>query len=229
VPVTRRQAPRPYIYALDRSGAQLLIAELGIEPQDVDWRPKSHEANFPFLDHLLASHDLRISLALACDRHGASLAAWVNEKELKSEGMRDYVTLISPDGQKEQRAAVVPDAYCALQVGDRLGHFFVEVDRGTVTIAPTAWEKRGWARKVRAYLAYYRSGLFQSRYAARVFRVLCVTTGSERLHHLQAATAQENGGGLFWFSTFDRLTPATILSEPVWVKAGDDTLVSILG
>lgn len=229
LPVLRGEAQKPFIYCLAEKGAELLVAELGIESKEIDWKPKSAEASYPFLAHLLATNDLRIHLAHACERQQAKLSRWINEKELKSEGMKDYVTLVSPDGQKRQQAAVVPDAYFALKVGEKIGHFFVEVDLGTVTIQPTVWEKRGWNRKVRAFLAYYASGKFQQRYASQAFRVLCITTSQQRLAHLKAATERAKGGRMFWFSTFEKLTAETFLSHPVWVRAGEDTPVSILG
>jgi hypothetical protein len=229
LPVMRGKAQKPFIYCLDEKGANLLIAELGVDPSEIDWKPKSAEANYPFLAHLLATNDLRIHLAQACERQQVSLSRWVNEKELKSEGMKDYVTLVSPDGQKRQQAAVVPDACFALQVDSKLGHFFVEVDMGTVTIQPTVWEKRGWNRKVRAFLAYYASGKFQQRYGNKAFRVLCITTSQQRLENLKATTEKAKGGQMFWFSTFEKLTPETFLSQPVWIRAGEDAPIAILG
>ena len=47
-PVKRGEGSKPYIYALSKRGANLLISELGIDPTEVEWRPQSFEGNYPF-------------------------------------------------------------------------------------------------------------------------------------------------------------------------------------
>ncbi|KKL85487.1 hypothetical protein LCGC14_1954260, partial [marine sediment metagenome] len=61
-PVRRGDPSLPYIYSLDKKGAEILMADLGLEPQDVDWRPKNAEANHPFLQHLLLTNEVRIAV-----------------------------------------------------------------------------------------------------------------------------------------------------------------------
>jgi len=112
-PVKRGDGSKHFIYALDRKGADLLIAELGVEPQDVEWRPRSQEEHFPFLEHLLATVDLRIALVDGCAQTGVVLQEWLDEKELKRSQNVDRVTLMSPHGNVIE-AAVVPDAYFML-------------------------------------------------------------------------------------------------------------------
>ena len=41
--VKRGEGRKPYVYALDRRGAQALTSELGIDPGDIDWKPRSGE------------------------------------------------------------------------------------------------------------------------------------------------------------------------------------------
>jgi hypothetical protein len=76
-------------------------------------------------------------------------------------------------------------------------------------------------RKVRAYMAYYRSGQYHARYGTRSLRVLTVTTSQKRLANLKASTEQAGGGPMFWFTTFDRVNTENILSAPIWQVAGD--------
>jgi hypothetical protein len=228
-PVKRGEGPQPYIYALDRRGADILVVERGIEPHDIDWKPKSAEENYPFLRHLLATNDVRIALTLACEGHGVELVSWLDEKELKSEGMKDYVTITTPEG-KRQQTPVIPDAAFLLRWEKKRALFFVEIDCGTVTVAPSRWETRGWSRKVQAYLAYADSEAYRRRYGERRARILTVTTSQLRLAHLKATTETTGGGNQFWFTTFELATnQANLLTAPIWSVAGRDEPAALLG
>jgi hypothetical protein len=228
LPVKRGEGPKPYIYALDQAGAQLLAGELGLDPREIEWQPKDAEENYPFLEHTLATNDLRIAFTLAAQTHQGELERWVGEKELKSEGMKEYVTVTGPQG-KSQKVALIPDGYFVLRLGEKRGHFFLEVDRRTVTVEPSVWERRGWVKKVSAYLAYYQDGHYQARFGTRSLRVLTVTTGERRLAHLKGVTETAGAKALFWFTTFAQATSAQVLTEPIWQVAGQEGLTALLG
>lgn len=228
-PVTRAEPSKPYIYTLDKQGAEILVAELGLNPRDVAWKPMTTEANYPFLAHLLATTDLRIALLLSCERNQLQLEEWLDEKVLKSENMRDYVFLPSPDGQR-YRTAVVPDALFVLKRGDSKALFFVEVDQSTVTIETSIWQRRSWTRKVQTYLAYFDSDPYRNRFGARPARVLTVTTSAARREHLKQATEREGGDRRFRFAIFGEASdPDKVLSEKIWHTAGSHAPASLLG
>lgn len=226
-PVKRGEGPRPYIYALNKGGAELLVAELGIASDEVDWKPREAESNYPFLEHLLATNDFRIALTLACERQGFTLETWLDEKMLKSEEMRDYVLLAGMAGAQQQ-VAVIPDGFFVLQADNRRARCCVEVDRGMVTVTPTAAWQRGWTQKVRAYLEYQASGAYEKRYGSKNLWVLTVTTSERRLQHMKQATEEVGGDFRFWFATFDQISPETILTEKIWYQAGSNILHCLL-
>jgi len=239
-PIRLGQGAQPLIYTLDRKGAVLLTSEVGIPPEELDWKPKPQEENYPFLEHLLATTDFRITMEQGCSQTGVELEEWMDEKELKSSQNIDYVELVGPQGGRV-KAAVVPDAYFMLRREERRGIFFVEVDLKTVTIAPTKWERRGWLRRIRAYVEYFRSEAYLTKYNGRRARVLTVTFGRTRLQHLKAATErvfdEYRKAGLstsdqdrFWFALLDEGTaPVVWLTEPVWLVAGSDAPRSLVG
>lgn len=165
-PVKRGEGSKPYIYAISKKGAEFLIAELGMDPSEVDWRPKSFETNYPFLNHLLATTDLQIALRSACKRLGIEIAMWSDERELRAAGMTDYVILSGPNGQ-QLKTAVIPDAVFILERDGRRALFFVEIDMRTVTIEPKLWERKGWSKKVQAYAAYTHTDAYATRYEKR--------------------------------------------------------------
>lgn len=128
---------------------------------------------------------MRIAVVLACRQLRLTLVEWLDEKTLKSEGMKDVVTLESPEGRR-YRAAVVPDASFVIQRGETKARFFVEIDESTVTVSPSRWERRGWARKVRAYETYFNSEAYQNRYGGR--------PACAHRHHRQPAPAPFESG-----------------------------------
>lgn len=215
------EGKKPLIYALDKAGAQVLTDELGIDPADIDHKPQSAEENYPFLQHLLDTTDLRIAFTNAVEITGCHLELWRNEQELKSEGMSDVIQITDPEGKKH-KAAVVPDA--ALGLINRAGKqafFVLEIDRRTVTVDPSQWEKRGWARKVRTYIAYFASNAYHLRYGDQIVHVLTITTGEKRLAHLKEATQKAGGGTRFWFTTFALATNSDqLLTGQIWQRAG---------
>ena len=138
--IRQGEARQPYIYSLDKRGADFLSGEMGIELPHIHWQPKNAEDNPSYLRHFLKTNDVQIALSLACKRNGVTLGEWLSDRELKSTGMKEYVTISGARGAK-QRAAVVPDACFTLSWGNRAATFFLELDLGTVTIRPTLWER----------------------------------------------------------------------------------------
>ena len=225
--IQRGEAPPPFVYALDEVGALLLQAR-GIAVDKHDWLPKSGENNYPYLRHCLETTDLRIVLEKACLLHHVTLESWADERELRSAGMTDYVRLPPPSGQG-QKVAVIPDAvFCLRKANDsQFAWFFLEVDMGTVTILPSLSERRGWQRKIKAYLAYRDTASYRQSFGDGPAGILTVTGSPTRLAHLQAATAavlQEHPDLAdrqeFLFSTFDQaLVPTNLLAQPIWTPA----------
>ncbi len=239
LPIRRGDRPKPYVYALDRKGAELLVSELGVEPGELDWKPKTQEEHYPFLEHLLTTTDFHIALSQACAQTGIRLQEWNDERELKRSPNLTYVALRGPQGGRV-RAAVVPDASFVLSREGKLGVFFLEVDLRTVTVAPSKWERRGWMRRIRTYDAYFKSEDYRAKFGNRRARVVTVTAGELRLRNLKRATEtifqqlRENGEDVsaqnrFWFTVMaDELEPNKLLTAPIWQVAGSDTPRALL-
>lgn len=216
---------KPFVYWLAKKGTTV-IEEL-LDGEELDWSPTEHQISPLFLEHLLATNDVRVAITTASRRHNFSIAAWLDDRTLKRQQMTDVVTLCGPQGGT-QRAAVVPDGYFLLDTGRHLYHHFLEMDLGTVTGAASTWGKRDWARKVQAYLEYYRSGKYQERYKTQGLRILTVTTGEKRLANLKAATEHAGGMARFWFTTFEQARNSDILLDPIWQKASETGLHSLI-
>ncbi len=215
---------KPLIYMLDTQGAAFLAQTTA---DKVAWRQGDNDVSSPFLEHLLATNWVRIALILSAREHGWNLLKWLDDRTLKSPQMKGKVVLKGERGGRLQ-AAVIPDAYIRLDATEDIYNFFLEMDRGTVTGEATEWGRRDWRRKIKAYLEYYRSGLYQKRYHTSDMRVVTVTTSEARLAHLKTITEEAGGKARFWFTTFERIKAADILTDPIWMVASRENRSALI-
>jgi cold shock CspA family protein len=198
---------------------------------DSCWQPKSHEEHFPFMTHILMTLDLRIALTRACERVGASIVWWLDERELRSI-LTEAIPFTTPDG-KEHKARLTPDAVFLLEQRDgKRMIFMVEVDMGSVTLAPSFMERRGWLRKVRVYTAFADSDLRRRIFGNHAHTVLTITTSPLRLKHLREVTHSAGGGDLFIFSTLAQAAdPDQVLTGCIWhtlAQSAEDPMALLL-
>ncbi len=219
---------KPLVYFLDTKGAELLAQAQSIPVRDLDWRPSHNDVKQPFLEHLLASNDVRVAFTTTAASHDYHIVEWRDELALRRPQMKDQVTIKGPGGA-QARVAVVPDGYCRLDAGSDIFNFFFEIDMRTVTGEASKWGKRDWARKVKVFLEYYRSGLYQKRYHTADMRVLTITTGETRLANLKRITEAAGGKARFWFTTFERMRAADVFHSPIWSISKREDLHAIIG
>lgn len=197
----------PIMYVLDKRGADLLQAELGLE---VNWSSEYKQVGVQFLEHTLAINTCRVAVAKACEETpGFRLLKWLSEADLKAD--YDRVTIRSTAG-KNVSVSLIPDSYFVLDTPRGMAHFFLELDRGTMTT-------KRFKSKIYAYQAYYQTGAYEKRYATKSLRVLTVTPSQVRATHLRVATEDAGGKQRFWFTTLEQIAPATILMIPIWEVA----------
>jgi hypothetical protein len=127
----------PYHYLLDALGVEIVTADRGIEVP----RPGLHHsralalADSQRLAHLLGVNGLFCALARwARTVEDAELAEWWPERRCTTE----WGEVVRPDG------------FGTLRHRDRVVEFFVELDRGTETLARLADKVGGYAELVRA-------------------------------------------------------------------------------
>lgn len=197
----------PMLYVLDKRGAELLRVQQGIE---VEWSNDLKHVTPTFLEHALAINDVRVALAKACaTTDGFRLVKWEGENDLKAD--YDRVTILSEKGRKLD-ISLIPDSYIVMETPKGTAHFFLELDRGTMTT-------KRFKTKILAYQAYYLSGAYQRRYETRSLRVLTVTLSNVRAENLRRGTETTGGKQRFWFTTLEQVTPQAILTAPIWQVA----------
>lgn len=222
---TRTEGRKPFLYFLTSAGSQLLVDELGIDPEAIDWKPSYNDVKWPNLRHQLAINDAYVALSLAAPAAGWALSSWTDDRFLRKAHTERF-PITGPDG-RTQETAVVPDAHCVFSVSDPVSgeetwiQFFIECDLASEVVGARTMQRSSWQRKIRAYQAYFSSGAIISRYRTNRIRVLTITTGPGRLASLKAMTEEEGGRGRYWFTTQGEMSPAKALEAPIWFKAGE--------
>lgn len=211
------------LHCLDSKGADWLAYAMKMERSDLDWKPRDNEVKPYLLQHLLDINDFRISATLAARGKGWPME-WIDERTLKRDGMKEYVT----DPKTGRRVAVVPDGYFTLS-GVRIGEeerrasFALEVDRGNMEVKP-------WKRKVRAYITWWKSGQYQNHYGTHSLRVLTVVSGARRardkehegeliergVDKLLNWTEEAGGKRMFWFASAEDINEGIVFDKQVW-------------
>lgn len=208
------------VYRLARKGAELLASESGVNTKDFTYWGKGDDKDQRrtrvtpfFLQHTLQVNSFRIALTLAAQQFGFRIEKWLDDTSLKSQEMKEYVSVVERGGSR--MVAVIPDGYFVLHLGVRRAHFFLELDRATMS-------NQRWSTRVRAYRAYVRSGKYTERYQTPSLRILTVTTTPERLINLKKSTEKAGGNDLFWFTTLDQVNMTSVLYSPIWLLANDE-------
>ncbi len=220
------EAIKPLVYWTDQRGIELLALNRGVDPSELHWKPNRHKVGTQFLYHLLDTNTVRIAIRKAAEAQGFTILDWKNEETLRAEHKTDIVSITGPQGST-QTTIVIPDDYFLLEKPlpeenkSRILRLFVEIDRRTVTgeAKASSISQRDWAHRIQAYLAYFNSEAYSRRYGSKAGRVLTVTTGERRAQHLQEITEKTGGKARFWFTTFDNVTPETVLTAPIWTVA----------
>ena len=217
-PVALSEGRKPLVYFLAKGGVDIVAEEFGIDVSHVDWKVQDNNVKWLFLEHLLATNDIRTSFEVAVPQTHLTLEEWIDDKSLARLSIKDTLT-VRVAGAKPERMTVGPDGYVSFRTADgkTLHRAFIEADRATVPLTR-------WSHKVRKYLIYFRSSAFRERYRAqKPFRVLTATTSMERLTNMKQITEDGGGNNWFWFTTYDAIRdPQQILHHPIWFMAGHD-------
>lgn len=210
----------PFFYRAELKGLKELPAMIEFDLATVD--PAAIKRAIPGkINHFIKVNDVRIIFTLAIKSQSiVTFNRWLTERQLRSTHAKDLV----PVGQNKTEPAIVPDGYFELWHKERAksSHQFIEVDLASESAKSESELYKDWVTKIKGYLAYHHSGLYSQRYQAKHFRVLTITTGQRRVKNLKQKTEEAGGKNLFWFTTFDQLTPKTALFDPLWLVAGQD-------
>jgi hypothetical protein len=224
-----RGGSRPIAYGLGSKGAALLKQELGSVFREVPWGEKNQAVGRMFLEHALLVSDVMVSLELACRKSCRVRLIYGEELSLRGEPRKEpFRWKVNGNGT---RLSVVPDRVFALEFTDENGkssrrYFFLEADRGTMSVKRRTLSQTSFYRKLLAYEATWSQAIHRSRFGFHRFRVLTVTTSAARVKSLVDACGElKRGHGLFLFTDLATFESAEdVLSLP-WQtgRAGETT------
>lgn len=180
------------------------------------------------LQHWLALSETHILIDKAIARQKAvTLSGWINEYDIVNKDQQSpekrycLYTLI----RENPRLVCAPDAAFLLSAGEHSRVYYVEQDRATSGVQQLA------SGKTKGYAAMFEGGLHKRHFEQSTlpnFRVLLITTSHKRRDNLRSAIKEKPGANLWWFAATDDLSPATILTEPVWYVCADDQPHSVI-
>lgn len=204
------------VYALTNKGMRTLQkAGLIQKRAKTDLNAQNRELGDLYVAHTLLISRVRAMLADACTRHpDLSLLAW-----REGRGIQDTIEVALPTPYA--RLPVAADSFFSIRDAQGRTHYFLEADRGTMTL-------ERFTRKLIAYAAYDKAERHKAKFSIHKFRVLTVTTGKARMENLmRAATGAEEvrraPATMFLFTTEEKLAlsrPETIF-EKIWLRLGE--------
>lgn len=206
------------VYWLDAAGAQTLAGLQGMDVGDFEWR---RPGRWSKMAHDLAVNELRLTIVAACAQDAdLELVDWVPEREFLRD--RDAVTYTLRDGSQATRR-MQPDGWFQVRkpskryAGKWANYaFLLEVDMGTESTT------RFGRDKVPPGVAYLKSELYRQRFGVAFGRFVVVTGNADRMRNMKAQTERLGGEHLFYFTTFDQLSPQSAFHQPIWWLAGSE-------
>jgi hypothetical protein len=181
---------------LGNKGAAWLKRELSLQFHQLDWKQKSRVGRL-FLEHALLVSDIMVAVELAC-RNRKDLRL-LSAGDLQIPKMREPFQWKVDIGQR-QKCGVIPDRVFGLEVNGNQCWYFLEADRDTMPITRSDLDRTSFQRKLLAYEATWSQNLHRSRFGWQRFRVLTVTTSSQRVQGIiEVCQGLAHGHGLFLF------------------------------
>ena len=221
------------VYGLDTAGARYLKETFNVAIGSADWRSRNRSYTRENLDHTLGVARFMVDVELACrERPGLGLIpfddilAAAPEATRRSKNPAAWPVPVQWHGGQSV-VHLAPDAIFGIRqetaTGARRAYFFLEFDRGTMTIMPSERVRESDAfpyratvlRKLYTYADSFRLKLHEVRYGIRTPRVLFLTASETRAAAIRRA-AHEMVTRLRQMSPAIFLVAATNGREPQW-------------
>lgn len=205
----REGGSRAMVYGLDNAGARFIAESLGYSVTSGDWKARNRTYTRENLDHTLSITRFLVDLELSCRRSGN--VELIPFEEIVGTAPERTRRLPQPGrwqvpvrwGDASGDVLVIPDAIFGLRLmqpdGRKARSFvFLEIDRGTMTIAPAKQVQESNAflhrtsilRKLLTYATSHHLQLHREHLGVPIARVLTLTTSPARAEAMrQAAVA----------------------------------------
>lgn len=97
---------------------------------------------------------------------------------------------------------------------DTAAYFLLEMDRGSMPVMRSRFDKTSFQRKLKIYWEAWKRGRHVEQFGLRQLRVLTVTDSKKRVEHMLDAVGELTGGkgsNFFLFATADQLSASSPL------------------
>lgn len=211
----RRRLPE-MIYWLDKKGAEIVASLNGTPTSEFSWRK---EPRWFQVEHDLAVNNFRLNIVEACSIDPiVSLESWIPESEFWA-----YPDQIEYDyNGNVLKRYIRPDGFFTMTTDKNRLRYLLEIDRSTED------NPRFLREKILPGLAYLRSNAYEERFGYRNGRWLVVTTSERRMSNMLRQARRAKAKGLFFFTTYDKITVNTLLFSPIWHRVDRDEPVPLL-
>lgn len=213
----------PAVYCLTAKGCGLLLEHGAVKSEEITWHKDRNRGGSLFKNHEIAVNDVKVAL-LAAARGAGETGVY---EFGKGKPYFDRVSNSNPEAGEKDYIPIRPDGFIILQRSGGYEYFFLEVDRGTMTM------KRIRA-KLKGYRSYYFDGGFFEKYGQSGYRkedysfrvLMTCPTEETRNNRLEQACAI-GSHTLCWFGVHDE-----VVNDPfgqVWVRGKEykDALKSV--
>ena len=201
----RRKLPE-MIYWLDKAGAEIVSSLQGVLPREFNWRKKPRWFQ---VEHDLAFNDFRLDMEQACQVDPMiTLESWVPESEFLA--YPDKITYSYQN--REIKRNIRPDGLFVLTTSGLRIRYLLEIDRSTED------NPRFYREKILPGLAYLKTNAYEERFGHKSGRWLVVTTGERRMKNMIRQAHRAKTEGVFYFTTFDKVSAENILHAPIWMR-----------
>lgn len=209
-----RAAHGAMIYWLTRKGAEYVAQTKGIEWKEFRYGTTLKRS----MEHDILANDFTLILQQACaTRPHFKLIEWINESIFRS--APDRVTYTMVNGKPGERD-LIPDRYFLIEIQREKkfrARLLLELDNAT------HHNKRFADQKVLPGAAYIRSEAYKAHFGINKGWWLIVTRSDKRLGFLKETTERAAGkdAHLFYFTSFDRVSVGSVLTDPIWLVGGE--------
>ncbi len=93
LPIKLGDGRKPFNYALNERGADLVATKLDVDRADVAWNSKHNQLGHQFVEHTLAVNEFRIAIRLLTESGIFNVKSWIGESEFRTAAMKAKSTL----------------------------------------------------------------------------------------------------------------------------------------
>jgi hypothetical protein len=191
--------PRPMVYGLGRRGAQAL-RDHSVHADSSDWTERNKRAGAKFIEHTLAIADFMVALEIACWERGD--ITLLHEREIlanapaRTQKSREPLRLVVPGlSNKMGVSSVIADGLFGLGFpDDTAAYFLLEVDRGSMPIVRSNFDRTSYRRKLLVYWEAWKRKLHVEQFGVSQIRMLTITDSAKRVQNMLSAVDEITAG-----------------------------------